>query len=148
MKFEFSTEKIKEIEKVLDVSFSQRDNQYRATLENQENNRKLTIEIYPEIPIGEKKGNLVSVFTPSSHIQLHFCSGFVASEILGEVTFVGSHNGYVSGIIVEKGAACSVYSNVDAALISGDFTKLGPEVMLSGVALSLAEHLLDSGNDD
>ena len=53
-----------------------------------------------------------------------------------------NQNAY-SGIIVEKAAACSIYSNVDSALLSSDFTKLGPEVMLSGVALSLAEHLLE-----
>jgi hypothetical protein len=28
-----------------------------------------------------------------------------------------------------------------------DFTKLGPEVMLSGIALSLAEHLLNDKNN-
>ena len=37
--------------------------------------------------------------------------------------------------------------NVDAALLSSDFTKLGPEVMLSGVALSLAEHLLEQSQE-
>ena len=32
-------------------------------------------------------------------------------------------------------------------LISSDFTKLEPEVMVSGVALSLAEHLLEENPD-
>jgi len=73
---------------------------------------------------------------------LHFCSGFVASEMLGEVTFIGEHNGHLSGIIIEKDAAFSIYSNVDNKLLTEDFTSLGPEVMLSGIALSLAEHLL------
>ena len=54
---------------------------------------------------------------------------------------------YQIEIIVEKAAACSIYSNVDAELITADFTKLGPEVMLSGVALSLAEHLLGQEDD-
>ena len=62
--------------------------------------------------------------------------------MLGEVTFIGANEGHLSGIIVEKDAACSIYSNVDAALLSSDFTKLGPEVMLSGIALSLSEHIL------
>jgi hypothetical protein len=143
MKFKFTDEKIVEIEKVLETKFTKRGDQYRAILENQEQNRKLTLEIYSEIPIGVKTGNMVSVFTSSAHTQLHFCTGFVASDVLGEVVFIGEHNGHVSGIIVEKAAACSIYSNVDAALLSTDFTKLGPEVMVSGVALSLAEHLLE-----
>ena len=149
MKFKFTSEKIEDIEKVLNTKFTRRGNQFRTIIESEEQQRKLTLEIYPDIPIGSKKGNLVNVFTASAHAQLHFCTGFVASEMLGEVTFIGEHNGHLSGIIVEKDAACSIYSNVDAALISSDFTKLGPEVMLSGIALSLAEHLLEeSKNQD
>jgi hypothetical protein len=147
MKFKFTDQKISEIEQVLETKFTKRGDQYRAILENQEQNRKLTLEIYSEISIGVKTGNLVSVFTPSAHTQLHFCTGFVASDVLGEVVFIGEHGGHVSGIIVEKAAACSIYSNVDSALLSTDFTKLGPEVMVSGVALSLAEHLLDENPD-
>ena len=85
-------------------------------------------------------------FTASAHAQLHFCPGYVASDMLGEVVFIGEHNGHLSGIIVEKAAACSIYSNIDSALLSSDFTKLGPEVMLSGIALSLAEHLLEESS--
>jgi len=144
MSFKFTEESFKEIEEVLGIEFSHRGDQYRAVLIDSEQKRKLTLEIFPDIPIGPGEGNLISVYTASAHIQLHFCSGFVASEMLGEVTFIGEHNGYVSGIIIEKNAACSTYCNVDSALLSGDFTKLGPEVMLSGVALSLAEHLLET----
>jgi hypothetical protein len=144
MKFKFTEKKITEIEKVLGAKFSKRSNQYRMLLENKELSRKLTLEIFLAIQMGTKKGVMVNVYTPSAHAQLHFCSGFVASDILGEVTFIGENSGRISGIIVEKDAAYSVYSNVDASLLSGDFTELGPEVMLSGMALSLAEHLLET----
>jgi hypothetical protein len=143
MKFKITDKNISEIEKVLDTKFTKRGDQYRTILENEEQKRKLTLEIYPEIPIGDKTGNLIGVFTSSAHAQLHFCTGYVASEVLGEVVFIGEHKGHLSGIIVEKAAACSIYTNVDAALLSSDFTKLGTEVMLSGIALSLAEHLLE-----
>jgi len=147
MKFKFTEKKIAEIENALETKFTKRGNQFRTILENADQNRKLTLEIFSEIPIGAKTGNLVSVFTPSAHSQLHFCTGFVASEVLGEVVFIGEHNGRLSGIIVEKAAACSIYSNVDASLLSSDFTKLGPEVMVSSVALSLAEHILKENPD-
>ena len=143
MKFKIGDQQIKEIEKVLNCSFTKRGSQYRSVLYNEESERKLTLEIYPDMAIGKKVGNLISVFTSSAHAQLHFCSGFVASEMLGEVTFIGEHNGHLSGIIIEKDAAFSIYSNVDNELLTEDFSKLGPEVMLSGIALSLAEHLLD-----
>jgi hypothetical protein len=148
MKFKFTAENFKEIESVLGTRFAKRGEQYRAVLLNSEQNRKLTIEIYVDIPIGTEKGNLVSVFTPNAHMQLHFCTGFVASEVLGEVTFIGQFGGRLSGIIIEKQAAASVFTNVDAELLSGDFTKLAPEVMLSGIALSLAEPLLQRDKEE
>ena len=107
--------------------------------------RKLVLEIYSNIPIGTRRGNLVSVYTPGAHLQLHFCSGYVISQMLGEVTFVGELGGKLSGLIVEKGGGCSLYANVDRSLLSGDFTKLGPEVMMSGIALSLTDTILGGG---
>ncbi len=148
MHFHFSEKSFREIEKVLETKFAKRERQFRAVLLNSEEGRKLSIEIYPDIQIGEKTGNLISVFTAGAHIQLHFCSGYVASEILGEVTFFGEYKGRLSGIVIEKQAACSTFTNVEAGLLSGDFEKLAPEVMLSGIALSLAEPLLDKKNSD
>ncbi len=60
-------------------------------------------------------------------------------ELPREVTFIGMSQGKLSGLIIEKGAACSLYANVDTELLSGDITQLGPEVVLSGIALSLRE---------
>ena len=147
MKLKFTEKQIAEIENALETKFSKRGNQFRTLLENPEQNRKLTLEINTDILIGDKTGNLISVFTSSAHAQLHFCTGFVASDVLGEAVFIGQHNDRLSGIIVEKAAAFSIYSNLDASLLSSDFTKLGPEVMVSGVALSLAEHLLEENPD-
>jgi hypothetical protein len=65
--------------------------------------------------------------------------------MLGEVTFVAEHRGKICGLIIEKEAGCSLFANVDAKVLSGDFTNLGPEVMLTGIALSLTEGLLPDG---
>lgn len=138
----FTKKDIDKIAKVLDVQPKDWGNNYRFILENKEDGRKLSLEIYPNIPIGDKIGNLISVYTLNTHLQLHFCTGYVVSEMLGEVTFVGEYQGRLSGLIIEKEAGCSLYSNVDSSLLSGDFTKLGPEVMLSGIALSLTEGIL------
>ena len=142
MDFTFTQKDFDQIASVLEASFKKCDCCQRLVLENQDEGRKLTLEIYPDILIGDSKGHLISVYTRSTHLQLHFCSGYVVSEMLGEVTFVGEFGGRLSGLIIEKGAACSLYANVDAKLLSGDFTQLGPEVMMSGIALSLAEHIL------
>lgn len=115
---------------------------FRLKITNQEERRILTLEIFPEINLGKKRGMLVVVYTGNSHLQLHNCTGYVVSEDLGEVTFVAEKDSALSGLVVEKGASCSLYASIDRSLISSDFTQLGVEVMLSGVALSLAEDIL------
>lgn len=135
-------EDIDKIAQVLGVEAKFFGNNYRFVVQNKEDGRKLSLELYPDIPIGNDSGTLISVYTLNGLLQLHFCTGFVASEMLGEVTFVGEHHGRLSGLTIEKEAGCSLYANVDTSLLSGDFTKLGPEVMLSGIALSLTEELL------
>jgi len=139
----FRTQDIRKLERVFATSAKVRGASYRFELGSGEPGRKLALEIYSRIPIGREKGNLITVYTPNAHLQLHFCTGFVVSELLGEVTFIGEHNGKLSGLIVEKEGGCSLFANVDRSLLSGDFTQLGPEVMLSGVALSLTDAILD-----
>ncbi|HEX9751538.1 MAG TPA: hypothetical protein VGB22_09680 [candidate division Zixibacteria bacterium] len=115
---------------------------HRMRLVNQNDRRMLVVELYPEVRLGRNVGSMIVVYTSGGHLQLHNCTGFVCSDELGEVTFVGESEGRLSGLVVEREAACSLYANVTRDLISGDFTKLGVEVMLSGVALSLTEGLL------
>lgn len=120
---------------------------FRIKIRNAEERRELVLEIYPEIKLGKSRGTLAVVYTGNSHLQLHNCSGYVLSEELGEVTFVAETSDRLSGLVVERGASCSLYAAINRELISSDFTQLGVEVMLSGVALSLAEEILakDSG---
>jgi hypothetical protein len=117
---------------------------YRLKVVAEQVKRMLVLEVYPETSLGKKKGSMIVVYAGGAHLQLHNCSGFVLSDELGEVTFIGETEGFISGLVVEKEAACSLYSNIARDLISSDFTKLGVEVMLSGVALSLAEEIIDS----
>ena len=142
MGLEFKATDIRKLEKVLGVAARRHGASYRFEIGSREGGRQLALEIYPGIAIGKERGNLVSVYTQSAHLQLHFCSGYVVSEMLGEVTFVGEQEGRLSGLIVEKEGGCSLYANVNRSLLSGDFTQLGPEVMLSGIALSLTDGIL------
>ena len=124
---------------------------FRLKITNPEEKRILVLEIYPETQLGRRRGMLVVVYTGNSHLQLHNCTGYVTSEDLGEVTFVAENKQRLSGLVVERGASCSLYAALDRQLISSDFTQLGVEVMLSGVALSLAEEILSdtpSKDDD
>ena len=115
---------------------------YRFKVDNAEERRSLVLEVYPQTALGKQRGMLVVVYAGNSHLQLHNCTGYVVSEELGEVTFVAETADRLSGLVVEGGASCSQYAAIDRDLISSDFTQLGVEVMLSGVALSLAEEIL------
>lgn len=134
--------KILGAEKVIEVQ-----DRFRLKVENSEDKRYLSLEIFPEVTLGKTRGMLIVVYTGNSHLQLHNCSGYVISEELGEVTFVSEADKRLSGLVVEKGASCSLYAALNRDLISSDFTQLGVEVMLSGVALSLAEDILSSDEE-
>jgi hypothetical protein len=144
MPFTVKPSDIRKLEQVFGTQAKAMGSNYRFELAPQDPVRKLALEIYPSIPIGKRRGTLISVYGPNAHMQLHFCSGFVVSEMLGEVTFIGEHDGKLSGLIIEREGGCSLFANVDRSLVSGDFTRLGPEVMMSGIALSLTDSILES----
>jgi hypothetical protein len=141
----FTEDDIKNIAKVLnDAEVNKYQDHWRIKVVNRQEKRQLSVEIYPHAALSEKKqGALIVVYANNSHLQLHCCRGFIVSEELGEVTFISDADKKLSGMVIEREAACSLYANADKELLSGDFTKLGVEVMLSGVALSLAEDILD-----
>lgn len=145
----FSRDDAEKIGKVLGTEniLSEQDH-FRIKVTNKADKRMLVLEIYPEVLLGRARGMLVVVYTGNSHLQLHNCSGYVISDELGEVTFITETEERLSGIVVESGASCSLYAGLDRKLISSDFTNLGVEVMLSGVALSLAEEIINHDDQE
>ena len=144
----FSKEDAQKISGIIgcdDVTYHQ--DHYHLRIFNAEEKRELKLEVYPETALGESRGMLVVVYTGNSHLQLHNCSGYVTSEDLGEVTFVAETENRLSGLVVERGASCSLYAALNRELISSDFTQLGVEVMLGGVSLSLTEQILSDQDD-
>ncbi len=117
---------------------------YRIKVINKEEKRSLTLQIYTETQLERERGMLIVVYAGNVHLQLHNCTGYVVSDELGEVTFVAEAPERLSGLVVERGASCSSYAAMNRELISSDFSKLGVEAMLSGVAMSLAEEILSS----
>jgi hypothetical protein len=120
-------------------------NVLRYEIREAESSRKLAFEIAFDIPIGEQKTCIVSVYSANTFLQLHGCTGFLTSDLLEQTTFFGKHGGNTSGLIIEKNAGCSLYANVNDVLLNGDFTKLAPELMMCSVALSLTDTLDHEG---
>jgi hypothetical protein len=144
MPLRFTSAEIKKIEQVLGTTVQRVGTTLRFKIAGAEPpHRSIVLEVYGQMRIGKKQGNMVSVFTENAHLQLHFCTAFVVSESLGEVTFVAEAGNKLSGLIVERGAGCSLFANVDRSLVSGDFTTLAPQIMMSGIALSLTEPVLE-----
>ena len=139
MKSTFRTSDIKSIGKVLGVEGKLKGNNFRFELSNAKDHRQLALEIYPDISIGKKKGHLISAYTHNTHFQLHFCSGYVVSQDVGEVTFISETKDKVSAIVIEREGGCTFYSNVDRSILSGDYRMLAIDVMLAGIALSLTK---------
>ena len=139
MKSTFRKADMKTISQVLGVEGKLKGNNFRFELSNNKDHRQLALEIYPSISIGKKKGNLISAYTHNTHFQLHFCSGYVVSKDVGEVTFVSETKEKISAIVIEREGGCTFYSNVDRSILSGDYRMLAIDVMLAGIALSLTK---------
>ncbi|OZC03226.1 hypothetical protein [Rubricoccus marinus] len=111
----------------------------RFSLSDAASGRTLVLEIMPTTD----DGSLVTVYSQVAHLQLQGCEAVVASEELGEALFMAREGARVSGLVVERGAGCSLYANVPERLLSADFTSLAPEVMQSAVVLSLGETMFE-----
>ena len=81
--FKFTKEDYDKIAKVLGSDCCYKKDHYRFVLSEEEKGRKLSLEIYNQIPIGEKTGNLISIYTVNAHLQLHFCTANVDNNSSG-----------------------------------------------------------------
>lgn len=141
---QFTKENIETIGKVLGATPKPiGDDVFRIEVKNEEENRRLALEIHLGLDVNGEEMNMVSVYSYNTFLQLHNCTAFVASDILHQVTFFGKSGTKTSGLIVEKEAGCSLYANVDEVLTSGDFTSLPEDLMMCGIALSLTESMDD-----
>lgn len=145
----FTKEEVEKIGEALAASkVTEEKDYFRILLKGEDNAYSFSLNIYPRELLGRERGALIVVYTGAAHLQLHNCSGYVISEELGEVTFVSETRERLSGLVIERSGFCSQYASIDRSLISSDFTKLGVEVMLSGVALSLAEGIINKDSDN
>ncbi len=140
MVHQFTKENIDAIANVLGTNAKPLGNDvYRLEVVNKEENRKLALEIHLGMDVKGEELNMVSVYAQNTFLQLHNCTAFIASDILQQVTFFGREGERTSGLIVEKGAGCSLYANVSEAILNSDFTQLPEDLMMSAIALSLTE---------
>lgn len=138
---EFTKENLDSIAEVLGTRYKTTGQVARFEVSNEQDGNRIVIEIHLGIELDAKKINMVSVYSRGTFLQLHNCTGFIASDILHQVTFFGKTDNQTTGLIIEREGGCSLYANVDESLMRGDFTKLPPELMMCSVALSLTESI-------
>lgn len=140
MVHQFTKENIDAIAEVLKTKAKPLGNDvFRLEVVNNEEGRRLALEIHLGLDVHEENMNMVSVYAQNTFLQLHNCTAFIASDMLKQVTFFGRQNERTSGLIVEQGAGCSLYSNVSDAVLNSDFTQLPEDLMMCAIALSLTE---------
>jgi hypothetical protein len=147
MPFTFSDDDFDRLAATLGVEPKRDGPLVRFELSDAESGRRLVLEVQPmvDLPAGiadaDAPTGLVSVYGMNAFLQLQGCTGYIASEELGEAIFFARKHDVTNGLVVERGAGCSLYANVDDALLKADFTQLPSEIMMSSVALSMTETL-------
>jgi hypothetical protein len=140
MVHQFTKENIEAISEVLNTKAKPLgDDVFRLEVINEEENRKLALEIHLGLDVNGENMNMVSVYAQNTFLQLHNCTAFIASDMLKQVTFFGRIGERTSGLIIETGAGCSLYSNVSESILNSDFTQLPEDLMMCAIALSLTE---------
>jgi len=140
MVHQFTKENIDAIANVLETKAKPLGNDvFRFEVTNEEEKRRLALEIHLGLEVKGENSNMVSVYAQNTFLQLHNCTAFIASDMLQQVTFFGRQNERTSGLIVETGAGCSLYANVSETILNSDFTQLPEDLMMSAIALSLTE---------
>ena len=108
-------------------------------LSDSESGRRLAVDIVRT----EAGTTIVKVYGPAAHLELHGCTGVVSTDDLGEALFFARNGGRVSGLVVERAAACSIFANVEERLLTADYFTVAPDVAHAAVVLSMAETLFD-----
>jgi hypothetical protein len=143
MSHHFTKKDIAKIAKTLSIEEPKKEgNLFRFVVINFISGRKITLEIFPELELGSRKGNLIQVFSPVGLNQLHHCTNFITSEELGEVIFFAEEKEKLTGFIISKDAGLTCYANVDKDILSKDPFKLAGEVIGCAMQLGLTEHKL------
>ena len=105
-------------------------------IEVQRATQSLALELHPAL---DGAGCTATIYTAQSLIQLQQITQVFASAELGEVILASSHEGRLSGVVIEQHAACAMYANLDQKLTEADFTTLPPPLVMGSLALSLLE---------
>lgn len=138
----FTKEDIDKISKMLDAKSEEFDRGWSWNLKNPANKQSLVFTVYKDAQVSESaKGSLVSVQTQHGYFELHDCDAFMLFEP-DEVIFTQSGNNRVNCLVIGKECNCSMFSNINRAILNADLTDIDSPVLLSAMQLSLTESII------
>lgn len=142
MAFLFTDEDIRRIAETLGGEPQTTGDETSIWLTNPVSRQSLTVNLHNNVQLGkERTGALVVAQTQHGYFELHDCTGFMVFEP-DEVIFIGSEGEYISSIVVGGQCTCSMFVNIRREILSTDFTRLDPRVLMSAMQLSLTEDIL------
>lgn len=138
----FTATDIEKISQVLDCKPQLFEGGWSWHLNNNELKQSLLFTVYNKVKtINEESELIISVQTQHGFYELHQCSGYMIFEP-DEVIFYNINNDRVSSLIIGKGCACSMYSNINRQIMNTDISSLEAALLPSAMQLSLLENIL------
>ncbi|MFP4368288.1 MAG: hypothetical protein ACLFR2_01770 [Candidatus Kapaibacterium sp.] len=142
MSYTFDKQDIEKISKTLGIKEAEFENAWTWKMNDTQKNESLVFSIYNSVGLGKDlEGSLVTVQTNHGYYEIHDVTAYLVFEP-DEVIFIHSTNEYLSCLIIGRQITCSSYSNIRREILSSDFSKLDPAVLLSAMQLSLTEGML------
>ncbi len=142
MAFSFSSEDIRRITETLGGEPQASGDETSVRLTNPASRQSLTVSIHNDVELGkDHRGALVVAQTQHGYFELHDCTGFMVFEP-DEVIFISTNGEYISSIVVGRQCTCSMFVNIRREILTTDFTRLDPRVLMSAMQLSLTEEIL------
>ncbi len=142
MSFDFTQSDADSIAAVLGGAAQVVEGSYMFRLSHEESKQSLNLTLHSDVDLGgDARGALVVAQTQHGYFELHNCSTYMLFEP-DEVIFLGVRSGHVSCLVVGARCTCSMFVNIRREILTSDFGKLDPRVLMSAMQLSLTEAVI------
>ena len=131
---ELRKEQIEGLAKLLDAELVTSDSDYVLRIGGGESGPAIVLSI----SFLQNSSVTLSAQTSYGYFELHTVSRMVPVEP-DEVIFVAEDGQKVSGLVVSKQGACSLFANVERSLLSADLSTVEPSLLLAAMQLGLTE---------
>ncbi|MGE3802167.1 MAG: hypothetical protein AB7H80_14210 [Candidatus Kapaibacterium sp.] len=131
---ELQREQINQLATLLSAELTTNDSEYVLRIGGGERGPAIVLSI----SFLQSQSIILSAQTSYGYFELHGVTRMILVEP-DEVIFVTEDGEKISGLVVGRNGACSLFANVERALISADLSTLEPALLLAAMQLGLTE---------